>query len=342
MNAKLGVSYFGVRNPEHVEKHLNRMIEGGCNTVLHTFSENDFLFYRGTMHEIVELSKKKGLEVYIDPWGLGGVFGGEAFSRFALEYDDARQVLSNGRLAPAACPNNAVFQQSMREWITAAVELGADVIFWDEPHFYVPARYGGDPSLWGCRCETCQSLFREKYGYPLPNKVNSDVRDFQNESLANFIKEMVKFAKGKGVKTALCLLPEWEDIERATQKWERFASLETLDVFGSDPYWMWAGKDFADYELHVRRVKELAEKYGKEPQIWIQACKVKKGEEGKVRQAVEVAYKHGIQNIMAWSYLGTAYMSRVKSERPERVWQELKNAYIDIRKGPAKSKQRFA
>ncbi len=333
MKVKLGVSYFGVRNPEHVEKDLNRMIEAGCNTVLHTFSENDFLFYRGTMHEIVELSKKKGFEVYIDPWGVGGVFGGEAFSRFALECDEARQVLSNGRLAPAACPNNGVFQQFMQEWITTAVKLGADVIFWDEPHFYVPARCNGDPSLWGCRCEACQSLFRKKYGYSLPDKLNSDVRDFQNESLANFIEEMVKFAKGKGVKTALCLLPEWGDTERATQKWERFASLENLDIFGSDPYWMWAGKDFAEYELHVRRVKGLAEKYGKEPQVWIQACKVPQGREAEVRQAVETAWRHGIRNIMAWSFLGTPYMTWVRSDRPEVVWKELKAAYLAIRKG---------
>ena len=338
MGVKLGVSYFGVRNPEHVERDLDRMIEAGCNTVLHTFSENDFLFYRGTMQEIVELSKKRGLEVYIDPWGVGGVFGGEAFTRFALEYDDARQVLSNGRLAPAVCPNNEVFREAMRKWITAAAELGADVIFLDEPHFYRPERHGAPPGVWGCRCTTCQRLFRDKYGYPLPAEINPDVQDFQNESLANFIKEMVEFAKGKGTKTALCLLPEWEDSERAMQKWERFASLEALDIFGSDPYWMWAGREFADYELHVRRVKELAEKHGKEPQIWIQACKVKKGEEGKVKQAVEAAYKHGIQNIMAWSYLGTAYMSWVKSERPERVWQELKNAYIAIRKRPTRSK----
>jgi hypothetical protein len=340
VSVKLGASYFGVRNPKHVERDLDRMIEAGCNTVLHTFSENDFLFYRGTMQEIVELSKKKGLEVYIDPWGVGGVFGGEAFSRFVLECDDARQVLSNGRLAPAACPNNATFQQSMREWITAAVELGADVIFWDEPHFYVPstekvdellirslglegiskscgAPVGLQAGVWSCRCETCQSLFRKKYGYSLPKEINPDVQDFQNESLANFIKGMVEFAKGKGVKPALCLLPEWREPQTITRKWERFASLKALNIFGSDPYWMWAGKEFADYEIHVRRVKELAEKYGKEPQIWIQACKVKKGEEGKVRQAVEVAYKHGIQNIMAWSYLGTAYMSWIKSERPE-------------------------
>ena len=329
MHVKLGTSYFGVRNPEHVKRDLDRMIEAGCNTVLHTFSENDFLFYRGTMQEIVELSKKKGLEVYIDPWGVGGVFGGEAFTRFALEHDDARQVLSDGRLAPAACPNNVAFQQFMRKWITAAVELGADVIFWDEPHFYAPVWYGGDPSLWGCRCETCQSLFRERYGYPLPNKVNSDVRDFQNESLVNFIKEMAEFAKSQGVKSAVCLIPEWDN-PNVTEKWNEYAAIDSVEIFGSDPYWMWAGKEFKDFELQARKVVQIAKKYGKEPQIWIQACKVREGVEKQVGKAVEAAYQHGIKNIMAWSYLGTAYMSWVRSEKPEVVWRELSKAYRKV------------
>jgi hypothetical protein len=94
---------------------------------------------------------------------------------------------------------------------------------------------------------------------------------------------------------------------------------------------MRAGKEFADYELQVHRVKELAEKFGKEPQIWIQAYKIKRGEEAEVRRAVEVAYKYGVKNIMAWSYLGTAYMSWGKSERPEKVWQELIKAFLKIR-----------
>jgi len=40
----------------------------------------------------------------------------------------------------------------------------------------------------------------------------------------------------------------------------------------------------------------------------------------------------GIRNIMAWSYLGTAYMSSIRSERPKKVWEALKKAYLEIRK----------
>ena len=41
----------------------------GYSGVLHTFSENDFAYYRGTMREIVEASHDVGLTVQASPWG---------------------------------------------------------------------------------------------------------------------------------------------------------------------------------------------------------------------------------------------------------------------------------
>lgn len=333
MVVKLGVSYFGVRNPEHVERDLSQMEKACCNVVLHTFSENDFWYHRETMREIVRLSKEKGLEVYIDPWGVGGVFGGEAFTLFALENDEARQVLSSGNLAPAACPNNKIFRSFMQKWIDAAIEIGADTIFWDEPHFYLPEwskwrKHEG----WACCCESCQDLFDKKYGYLMPREINQDVENFKDESLFDFIKDVTVIVKSKGTNNALCLLPEWENPGIIEQKWDKYARLESLDIFGSDPYWMFAGKEFADFEFHAQKVKQLASRHHKEPQIWIEAFKIKAGHEGNVKRGVEVAYQMGIRNIMAWSYLGTAYMSSIRSERPEKVWQTLKEAYLELRR----------
>jgi hypothetical protein len=333
MSAKLGVSYFGVRNPEYVEQDLDRIVEAGCNIVLHTFSENDFCYYEETMRDIVRLSKERELEVYIDPWGVGGVFGGEAFTQFALEKDETRQVLSSGDLAPAACPNNKTFRNFMRDWIDAAIYTGADTILWDEPHFYLLewSRWRKHEG-WACRCENCQELFHKKIGYPMPKKFNRDVESFKNESLFNFIKDVTGAAKSRGTNNALCLLPEWENQEKIEQKWDKYARLQALDVFGSDPYYLLAGKEFTDFEYHVKEVKKLADKYHKESQIWIQAFKVKAGDEGELKRSVEAAYHMGIKSIMAWSYLGTACMSSIRSEKPEKVWQTLKKAYLEIRK----------
>ncbi len=335
--AKLGVSYFGVRNPDHVAADVRRMVEAGCNVIVHTFSEEDLQFYRETMQDIVALSKGYGLEVYLDPWGVGGVFGGEAFTRFALEHDEARQVLANGAKAPAACPNSPVFRDFMRQWIKAAVEVGADVLFWDEPHFFLPAWHGLPPELWACRCPACQDLFLQEFAHPLPQALTPEVREFQEHSLYLFLKELTAFAQSLGVRNALCLLPEWEDPGAAERRWEKFAALESIDVFGTDPYWLWAGRSFSEFEFFAQTVKRLAERFGKEPQIWVQACKVRAGQEPWIRQAVRAAYQLGIRNILAWSYLGTAYMSWVRSDRPDKVWAELVQAFQAIRSAESKA-----
>lgn len=329
--SKLGVSYFGVRNPEYVGLDMRRMVEAGCNVVLHTFSEEDLRFYPETMREIVALSKQYGLEVHLDPWGVGGVFGGEAFTQFALEHDEARQILSDGRKAPAACPNHPEFRKFMKFWVRTAVELGADAVFFDEPHFWDPRFLGFPSDVWACRCENCQDAFQRMVGKPLPKNFTPEIREFQELSLRSFLAELAQEAKSGGAKVALCLLPDWEEKNTVLERWARFAQLPSVDIFGTDPYWMWAERSFSDFEFFVRVTVELGERFGKEPQIWIQACKVKKGQEEWVRKSVERAWELGVRNIMAWSFLGTPYITWVRSDRPERVWEELVAAFQMIR-----------
>lgn len=332
---KLGLSYFGVRNPEHVERDLDRMGGAGCNTILHTLSENDLSYYRKTMAEIVGRSKERNWEVYFSPWGVGGIYGGEAFTRFALFHDETRQVLSDGSLAPSACPNNETFREFMREWIDAAAEIGGDVVMWDEPHFFLPEWYSefyeNPEDLWACRCDTCQELFQEEFGYSMPEKINQDVKDFKDERLHNFLKEMMAEAKSKGLKNDLCLLPEWENPEGVEGKWDKYASLDDLDIFGSDPYWLLADKKFEDYEFFTQKVRKLADRHEKEAQVWILAFRVGAGKEEDLGRAIEVAYEEGIRNIMAWSYLGTGYMSSISCDRPEKVWKIIKDSYLELR-----------
>src|SRR5205085_11170170 len=80
--ASAGCSYFGVRIVRHVRRDMADLAARGYSGVLHSFSENDFAYYRGTMREIVEAAQAVGLAVRGCAWGLGRSFGGEAASRF--------------------------------------------------------------------------------------------------------------------------------------------------------------------------------------------------------------------------------------------------------------------
>ncbi|NUN23470.1 MAG: hypothetical protein HUU09_08365, partial [Candidatus Jettenia caeni] len=72
----------------------------------------------------------------------------------------------------------------------------------------------------------------------------------------------------------------------------------------------------------------LSKKYNKEPQIWIQGYRVPANREDEITTAIDVAYNSGIRNIATWSFEGTDCMTYVRSERPEVVWHNVRNAYL--------------
>ena len=74
---RLGVSYFGNRFLKHARRDLAEIAEC-CSYVVHTCSELDLYFHKIALEQIFNESKKRKLEVWVDPWGLGGVFGGES------------------------------------------------------------------------------------------------------------------------------------------------------------------------------------------------------------------------------------------------------------------------
>jgi hypothetical protein len=77
---QFGVSYFGVRNPQHFQRDLEEIARLGFTSILFTFSEEDHRFYQGSLTEFVRRTHQQGLQAYIDSWGVCGIFGGEAFS----------------------------------------------------------------------------------------------------------------------------------------------------------------------------------------------------------------------------------------------------------------------
>lgn len=159
-----GVSYFGVRRLKYAERDLEDIARHGATYVVHVLNEHDLRAYTGTMRGIVRATHAAGLGAWLDPVGLGYVFGGDDFlSDWVLSHPEAAQMDQFGKVLPAACPNQPAFRAFVRGWIDLAVDMGADVLFWDEPHLALGA-WLGQPERWGCRCALCQSLYRERFG----------------------------------------------------------------------------------------------------------------------------------------------------------------------------------
>ena len=303
---KTGVAYFGVRNPEWVRKDMQAIKAAGFDYVLHTFSEEDLQYYPQTMKDIIALSKKEGLGVYANPWGIGRVFGGEAYTELAARNPGMAQVSKDGKKLVAACPNSPEFRGYMKKWIEAVCSCDIETVFWDEPHFYFEKN---NPSLQACYCEHCSGKSRQ-------------------QSLISFLAFLTEEVRKLGKRNSVCLLPPW--FPAGLENWDEVAELPSVDEVGSDPYWEKGDtlekvqKSYGEVSL---RIADLAEKHGKEAQMWIKNYHIEAGTEHFITEATQIASSAGIKNIFAWSYLGSKYMDFLRSESPETVWKTQIKAF---------------
>jgi hypothetical protein len=327
---KTGFSYFGVRNPEHVRTDMERMVAEGNRLVLHTWSEDDQAYYRDTMEEIVALSRRAGLEVYVNPWAVGRIFGGEANSEIVARHPEARQILSDGSPAPAACPNHEATLMYLEEWTRSVCASEVDTVFWDEPHFYFRKGAG---HLWSCRCGTCKDLFKKRFGHPMPITFDDETKAFREECIEGLIGHLTGIVHSLGKRNCVCLLPD--HFNAGTSDWDRIAALPHVDELSTDPYWETG--DSAErvaelYRTYSRRVVEVARRHGKASQVWIKNYRLPHDEESHVQLATELAQEAGCENIMAWSWKGSQWMSWLASERPLEVHARQLAAFADAKK----------
>jgi hypothetical protein len=108
--------------------------------------------------------------------------------------------------------------------------------------------------------------------------------------------------------------------------------LKSIDIFGTDPYWMLLGRDIDFVESFAKKVYNLCKRYDKESQIWIQAFRVAKGREKEIATAIKTVYASGIRNIAAWSYDAGALVTGLGSGDGKKVWQMVKKTYLEIKK----------
>ncbi|MFL5946270.1 MAG: N-acetylmuramic acid 6-phosphate etherase [Gaiellaceae bacterium] len=310
---RAGVSYFGVRILRHVRRDLQDIAARGYTSVLHTFSENDLAYYRGTMAEIVAASHEAGLEVQMCPWGVGRTFGGEAESRWVTMHPDACQVLDDGRHVAAGCLNQPAYRAFCKDWADAALECGTDYVFWDEPHWTVPQHVGiDDAARWACCCDVCRELAGGEV-----------TQAFREASLVDFLREMSAHVASRGGKNTICLLPLTEG-SHGISDWDAVASLPGLDVFATDPYW----KNFDEpADSFVGRfatlLAETATRHGVRPQLWLPSFGLTRDDIPDLEAAIESTRAAGIDDVWTWAYEACGHMTHLATPDAPLVWDAV-------------------
>ena len=115
------VSYFGNRYLDHFGRDLEEIRDHGFDTVVHCVTEADREWGMKRIAEMFAMTREAGLSCWADPWGVAGVFGGEAHSGY----------LARGGTIGAADPG---LRALLHNWIDDVAAAGAEWVFWDEPN----------------------------------------------------------------------------------------------------------------------------------------------------------------------------------------------------------------
>jgi len=323
----IGVSYFGNRILRHVAADMDDLAARGFTGVLHTMSENDLTYYRDTLGRIVELSHAAGLFVQVGPWGVGRTFGGEAESLFVANHPHVGQVLDSGRPVAAGCLNSEAYREFVRSWATAAVETGADRIFWDEPHWAHPAHFDEPLERWGCRCPRCVQRWCDETGDDdMPTALTADVRVFRERCLVEFLGELTAYVAGLGGRSTVCLLPHTSG-SLGVADWSAVARLPGVATLATDPYWQAFKEPVGPFVTEFsERVAQQAAAAGIEPQIWIQGFRLGPDDADDIYAAVAAARAAGVDDLWTWGYEACGHMTYLGTREPERVWEILCDA----------------
>ena len=223
------------------------------------------------MERIVDASHARGLEVQMSPWGLGRTFGGEAESRFVTMNPDACQVLDDGRRVAAACLNNPRYRGFCAEWADAALDAGADLVFWDEPHWVVPEHVGVDDRRAGAAGAT--SVASASGAASRRTSTTRCSRSARRRSSTS-CGELTAHVRSRGGRNTVCLLPAVEGAH-GVQDWDAVASLPGVDIFATDPYWKSFDEEAGPFvRRFAKLLVETARRHSVASELWVPAFRL--------------------------------------------------------------------
>ncbi|MHA2609958.1 MAG: hypothetical protein V2G48_03425 [bacterium JZ-2024 1] len=314
-----GVSYYGSRHLHHIVADLKEIRKNGFSLVVWTLSEEDYWFYQNTLKEALLFSRRIGLQNWIDPWGWGGIFGGEAFTYWALRYPEATQKTAGKQILPALCPNHPLTLRLFQKWLDLALKCEPDAIFFDEPHFFQKTWEPFPENVVGCFCPYCEEKFRQQFYKELSSCSPEEFQQFHHQSILEFLDSSGRFLEENGSSSALCLLPDCPSKFLGS-----FAGIPSLKSLGTSPYYIHHKKPISWFESQVKNLLKIPKENPKVSlHIWIQAFRIPGGKEKEIEDAVDICASLGVETVLFWGFRACNFVSYLVPDHPQKVWNTI-------------------
>lgn len=334
---EFNIAYHPSPYPHAMREDL-REIARVCDGVYIPFTESDLAYAPRKIRNSIDLAHESNLIAVADFWGLGNLFAsGGVPSLFTVQHPGHNCVTNRGRAIPMTCPRRQVFRDYARGLIeTFAAEFDGDGVLWHEPSWDLPDYLGQlEDGEFACCCDACREAFRERHGQDMPDKATPEVAAFHAEALADLVGELCAYVKGAGehLITSTCVKPR-----QSLEFKQAVASVRHLDIFGIGPYWR-PSMDVSQkayIDEHTAAAVVIARANGKLVESWVCACDQTAQHERDPYRAAKLMAAHDIDCLSAWSYRdyqSWAPVGRDNAADPELVWENLRQAYHEIREG---------
>ena len=312
---KLGTAYHCNRILRHVEEDMTDIVNHNMNLVVHMFTHNDMDRHTDVMKDIIRLSEDKGLEVWLDNWGVDDGPGDKGY--ITARIPQAAQEFADGTRYFRPCYNHPDFRAFTRQWVDCVAEAGGKTVFWDEPHLTMDKEHG-----FACHCPNCRRLFKERFGYEMPAQLNDDVMAFRTDSIVDYFRFATDYAHSCGITNTGCIMFNAEQ-GISLDSIDRLLALPNFDNVGCDPYWYGRAETPQEvYDYNYTRAKKAvttANAFGKDHNVWLQSYAFPKGREDELLIAADAIYDAGARTIISWSFRG-GESNNYRAECPDVIW----------------------
>ncbi len=325
---RLGTAYHGNRILKHVEADMEDLVRYHMDTVVHMYTHNDMDRHSKILKEIIKISEDKGLEVWVDNWGIDAGPGDKAY--FVGQHPETVRMWTDGTpCGPRPCYNHPEFRVFTKRWIEAVAEARGKTLFWDEPCL----DYHHANKSFTCYCPLCRALFEERYGFPMPAELTAEVSAFRADTVVDYFSEMTAYAASLGMKNTGCIMRDDNLRGIGAGSLDLLLKLPHFHNLGVDPYWCspLPAEEVYDF-VYSRTAKALkmCDEYKKDHNIWVKGYDIRAGHEDEIYIAAQAAYDAGARNIFTWSFRG-GEPNNYRADNCDVAWEVMGEVFSHLR-----------